>query len=167
MTSWKKRKKHSPVSNNFSNRPPTFTFARLPPISEHTLRISASTEELEKIRTFVADHARFFGFGEADVNDITLCVDEACTNIIKHAYEWKKGRPIHIQMAMKNDEMLVTIIDHGKPFNPDGYQVPTLDEQLAGKKRGGYGILLIRKLMDRVEYMNRKSRNEIRMTKKR
>ncbi len=131
------------------------------------MRISASTEELEKIRKFVADHAREFGFGEADVSDITLCVDEACTNIIKHAYEWKKGKPIHIQLAMKNNEMMVTIVDQGKPFDPDSYQVPTPEEQLSRKKRSGYGILLIRKLMDHVEYLNRKSRNEIRMTKKR
>jgi len=139
----------------------------LPSIKEHTLRISASTEELEKIRRFVADHARKFGFGEADISDITLCVDEACTNIIKHAYQWKKGKPIHIQLAMKGNEMLVTIIDEGKPFDPDSYQVPTLEEQLSRKNRSGYGILLIRKLMDHVEYLNRKSRNEIRMTKKR
>jgi len=139
----------------------------LPSIKEHTLHISASTEELEVIRTFVADHAREFGFGEAEISDITLCVDEACTNIIKHAYQWKKGKPIHIQLAMKGNEMLVTIIDEGKPFDPDKYEVPTLEEQLSQKKRSGYGILLIRKLMDHVEYLNRRSRNEIRMTKKR
>jgi len=136
-------------------------------IKEHTLRISASTEELEKIRAFVAGHARNFGFGEADISDITLSVDEACTNIIKHAYEWKKGKPIHIQLGMKNNEMMVTIIDEGKPFDPESYELPTLEDQLAGKKRSGYGILLIRKLMDQVEYRNRKSHNEIRMTKKR
>ena len=136
-------------------------------VREHTLHISASTNELEQIRNFVAGHARDFGFGETDVNDITLAVDEACTNIIKHAYEWKKGKPIHIQIGMRENEMLVSIIDEGKPFKPDKYKVPTTEEQLSRKKRSGYGILLIRKLMDHVEYRNRKSRNEIRMTKKR
>lgn len=137
------------------------------PVREHTLHISASTNELEQIRNFVADHARDFGFGEAEVHDITLAVDEACTNIIKHAYEWKKGKPIHIQIGMRENEMLVSIIDEGKPFRSDLYKVPTTEEQLSRKKRSGYGILLIRKLMDHVEYRNRKSRNEIRMTKKR
>ncbi len=139
----------------------------MPSIKEHTLHISASTNELERIRHFVADHARNFGFGEDDVNDIILAVDEACTNIIKHAYEWKTGKPIHVQLAMKNRELLVSIIDEGKPFDPDSYQVPTMQDQLTRRKRSGYGILLIRKLMDQVEYRKRNTRNEIRMTKKR
>jgi len=139
----------------------------LPSIKEHTLHISASTDELERIRHFVADHAGKFGFDEGDINDITLAVDEACTNIIKHAYEWKTGKPIHIQLAMRGNEMLVSIIDEGKSFDPAGYKMPSMQDQLNQKKRSGYGILLIRKLMDHVEYRKRNSRNEIRMTKKR
>ncbi|MFO8029112.1 MAG: ATP-binding protein [Cyclonatronaceae bacterium] len=139
----------------------------MPEITEHTLRISASTDELERIRHFVADHARNFGFGDDDINDIILAVDEACTNIIKHAYGWQKGKPIHIQLGMRGKEMLITILDEGKPFDPDSYRLPSMQDQLEQKKRSGYGILLIRKLMDHVEYRKRKSRNEIRMTKKR
>ena len=139
----------------------------MPSIKEHTLHISASTNELERIRHFVADHAGRFGFGEDDINDIILAVDEACTNIIKHAYEWKSGKPIHIQLAMRRNEMLVSIIDEGKSFEPEKYTIPSMQDQLDQKKRSGYGILLIRKLMDKVEYRKQKSRNEIRMIKKR
>jgi len=139
----------------------------VPSIRQHSMRISASTDELEKIRSFVASHAGEFGFSETDVNDIVLAVDEACTNIIKHAYEWNPEKNISVSVAFRNNEMLVSIIDEGKPFDPGSYQTPKLEEQLKNKKRSGYGILLIRKLMDNVEYRKRQSRNEIRMTKKR
>ncbi len=131
------------------------------------MRISASTSELERIRAFVADHARRFGFNEEDVQDIRLAVDEACTNIIKHAYQWRDDKEIQIRIGMRDSEMLVSIIDEGVPFNPKNYSIPSTQDQLDQKKRSGYGILLIRKLMDKVEYRNKKSRNEIRMIKKR
>ena len=131
------------------------------------MRISASTDELEKIRNFVSEHAGQFSFDETDINDIVLAVDEACTNIIKHAYQWNPEKKITVSVAFRNNELLVSIIDEGKPFDPGKYNVPTLEEQLKNKKRSGYGILLIRKLMDNVEYRKKQSRNEIRMTKKR
>ncbi|MDG5767472.1 ATP-binding protein [Balneolales bacterium ANBcel1] len=135
-------------------------------ITEHTLRTGASTEELERIRHFVADHARSFGFGENDISDIQLAVDEACTNVIKHAYQWDATKEIIIRIAEHKNEFLISIFDNGKPFDPKAYRLPTTQDQLEQKKRSGYGILLIRKLMDNVEYRKRKSRNEIRMTKK-
>jgi len=139
----------------------------VPSIKEHTLRVGASTNELERIRHFVADHARDFGFDDHDIHDIQLAVDEACTNVIKHAYQYKTDNQFCVRIGTRGNEMLVSIIDNGKPFDPDAYKMPTTQDQLNQKKRSGYGILLIRKLMDNVEYRKRNSRNEIRMTKKR
>ncbi len=136
-------------------------------LTEHTSRFRASTDALGEIRKFVSGQARQYGFGEEDIDDIRLAVDEACTNIIKHAYEWRDDKYIYIRIAMHNNEMLVSIYDNGKSFDAGRYSVPALQDQLDQKKRGGYGIYLIRKLMDKVEYRKQRSRNEIRMTKKR
>ena len=136
-------------------------------VTEHTIRTVASTNELGRIREFVAGHARKFGFDESDINDIRLAVDEACTNIIKHAYKWRSDNEIAIHITEKADEILISIFDNGRPFDPQAYQLPSTQDQLEQKKRSGYGILLIRKLMDHVEYRNRSSYNEIRMSKKR
>ncbi len=139
----------------------------MPSIKEYTLYTRASTDELERIRDFVMEHARRFGFQETDVNDIVLAVDEACTNIIKHSCKENSNKKIYLCIELRNNEMLVSITDYGNSFDPENYSMPSIQEQLEHKKRSGYGILLIRKLMDNVEYRNRKSRNEIRMTKKR
>lgn len=133
----------------------------------HTLRIAASTDELEHIRSFVSNHARSFGFTDSAIRDITLAVDEACTNIIKHAYKWDPEQEITIQLKMHQNEMIFSVTDRGKAFDPKSYDLPTMQEQLDKKKRSGYGILLIRKLMDKVEYLKNNSHNEIRMSKKR
>jgi serine/threonine-protein kinase RsbW len=51
------------------------------------LRIKSKTENLSEIRDFVSGNARAAGILEATVENIILAVDEACTNIIKHAYK--------------------------------------------------------------------------------
>lgn len=135
-------------------------------IARHHLQIPAATRELEHIRNFVSGHARRFGFPEQAVDDIRLAVDEACTNIIKHAYESRKGQEIRVFVEVYPREMVFSIIDSGKPFDPANYPVPTLQEQLQQKKRGGYGLVLMRRLMDRVEYHKTNSHNELRLTKR-
>ena len=135
-------------------------------LARHHLQIPAATHELEHIRNFVSGHARRFGFSEQAVADIRLAVDEACTNIIKHAYELCKDREIRVYIEVYPREMVFSIIDNGKPFDPANYPVPSLQEQLQQKKRGGYGLMLMRRLMDRVEYHKTNSHNELRMTKR-
>ena len=54
---------------------------------EYKLRIPSQTDNLELIRGFIGKVAEKVGFGEADVGKIELCCDEACTNVIKHAYK--------------------------------------------------------------------------------
>ena len=139
----------------------------MPLEKDHTIRISASTDELERIRKTVSKTAGDFGFDESAIHNITLAVDEACTNIIKHAYEWDPSRQIHMKISLRDEEMQISIQDDGKSFDPDQYNMPTAEQQLKMKKRSGYVMLLMRKLMDAVEYRKLNSRNEIRMKKKR
>ncbi|MDI6401325.1 ATP-binding protein [Balneolaceae bacterium ANBcel3] len=137
------------------------------PPKKHSLQAGASTNELEQIRNFVSDIAKQAGFGEEQVHDIRLAVDEACTNIIKHAYQWDKNNTIGVQVSYHDNKLHIAIKDNGKAFDPDHYQVPTPREQLEKKKRSGYGVLLMRTLMDTVEYEKNRTGNILRMTKKR
>ncbi|KAA0248632.1 MAG: ATP-binding protein [Chlorobiota bacterium] len=53
----------------------------------YRLTITSQTNRLNDVRQFVSGQARTHGFAEDDVNKITIAVDEACTNIIKHGPE--------------------------------------------------------------------------------
>ena len=75
------------------------------------LRIPSQTEKLNMAREFVADAAKVFGFEEDDVNNIALAVDEACTNIIKHAYSYAADKEIDIVVSMKKPEFEILIED--------------------------------------------------------
>ena len=129
------------------------------------LRIPSRTEKLGLAREFVADAAKVFGFAEDDVNNIALAVDEACTNIIKHAYNYETDKEIAIVVSMNKPEFEILIEDKGKHFSPDRVPVPDMKEYMSHYKRGGLGMYLMKKLMDKVEYSILPRKNVVRLIK--
>lgn len=130
-----------------------------------SLNVPSKTEHLSEVRDFVSDAARRFGFADEEVSNIALAVDEACTNIIKHAYHFASDKDITIDVRMQAAEFEILISDKGQHFEPDKVAMPDMKEYLSKYKRGGLGMLLMRKLMDKVEYRIQPSRNVVRMVK--
>ena len=116
------------------------------------MKILSRTEKLKSVRDFVADAATDAGFDEETVNKISIAVDEACTNIIKHAYEFAQNKDIEIAIEMTTDIFEVIITHNGKSFDPDKIKPQDMKEYLTHFRRGGLGMHLMRSLMDRVEY---------------
>ncbi len=130
------------------------------------LVIPSQTERLKEAREFVSKAADQFGFGDDDVNKIVLAVDEACTNIIKHAYGYGKNYTIRISISMQGKEFEITITDQGRPFDPAGVTPPDMKEYLTHFKRGGLGMYLMKTVMDKVEYDFKPGPvNKVRLTK--
>lgn len=132
----------------------------------YSISVQASTEHLAEVRNFVAKHAAEFGFKKQDVADIRLAVDEAYTNIIKHAYKNDEKKSVDIELGYNSSKFWISLLDTGDAFDPSNYSKPDVRQKIKEKKRGGVGVYLIRKLMDDVEYHTEGSVNEIRMTKK-
>ena len=129
------------------------------------LRIPSRTDKLVLARDFVARAARVFGFAEDDVNNIALAVDEACTNIIKHAYHYATDKEIDILISMKKPEFEILIRDAGNHFDPNRVPMPDMKEYMSHYKRGGLGMYLMKKLMDKVEYQIQPRKNVVRLIK--
>lgn len=130
-----------------------------------TLSVEASTEHLAKVRDFVAAHAEKIGLSQKDISEIRLAVDEAYTNIIKHAYKDSMEKKVKIKIGSDTDRLWISLMDEGKSFDPSTYSEPDLIKRIKEKKRGGMGVYLIRKLMDQVQYSRKGQTNEIRMVK--
>lgn len=131
-----------------------------------TKTIESRTDNLLHVREFVLRAAREFGFSEEEASKIVLAVDEACTNIIKHAYHFAPDREIEIVIRPVKGSMQITVIDDGQSFNPSIAKLPDLKQHLSHYRRGGLGIYLMRTLMDKVEYKYAPGKkNEVRLTK--
>jgi len=121
---------------------------------------------LEKISLFVKQAAEETGLDELQVYSVELAVDEACSNIIEHAYGGENIGPIRLELRISAEGLEIMIHDRGKPFNPDS--VPSINIQAPLEKRspGGAGIFLMRKVMDEVHYSFGRGGNTLRMLKR-
>ena len=116
------------------------------------LRVKSKTENLSLIRDFVSEKALDAGLPVTAVEKIMLAVDEACTNIIKHAYKSSPEGEIILNVEYDDEKFTITIIDYGKSFNPESIPQPDLQKYYREHKVGGLGIYLMKSLMDDVKY---------------
>jgi serine/threonine-protein kinase RsbW len=135
-------------------------------VSHNSKRILSRTDYLFEVREFVGEAARAFGFSEEDTANIVLAVDEACTNIIKHAYQYATDKEIEVSIFPQDRSFEIRIYDSGKSFDPSTIRQPDLKEHIGHRKRGGLGVYMMKKLMDKVEYnFHKGKRNEVRLIK--
>ena len=121
-------------------------------ILEQQIVVKSSTDNLEKIREFTKNAALQCGFGEDTIGKIILAVDEACTNIIKHAYKYSPDGIINITISFNDSRFSISITDEGEHFDPTKIPEPDLREYYKQKRVGGLGMFLIKRLMDEVKY---------------
>ena len=116
------------------------------------LTVKSTTDNLSKIRNFVKTLAIQVGFEEEVANKIVLATDEACTNIIKHAYKYSRSGDIVISLSYRSNKFSVSITDKGTHFNSKSIPEPDLKKYYDEKKVGGLGMFLMKKVMDEVKY---------------
>ncbi len=131
----------------------------------HKLTIPSSTRYLEDVRQFVERHAERAKLPEDSVQQLKMAVDEACANVIEHAYKGDTERPIDIAVIVRPDRFTVRIRDEGEGFDPAVYQEPDLTRIVRSRRAGGLGVHIMHRLMDQVEYRQRGRTNECCLTK--
>jgi len=131
---------------------------------EFNLKIQADENNLHQIRDFISDICSRIGFSQRDTNNTKLAVDEACTNIIKHAYEGGTGE-IVVRVLAEPGSIEINLHDSGKSFEWSDVEDPDLDEYVKMGKKGGLGIYLMNQLMDDLNYTSTPSGNSLYMSK--
>lgn len=104
---------------------------------------------------FVVAGARQVGFGEDELFRIELACDEACTNVIEHAYGGENQGTIRVVWDYVDGAFIITIYDQGQYFDPDSVpepNIPKSPDDIDQLKIGGLGIHFMRSLMDDVKF---------------
>ena len=97
------------------------------------------------------------------LDEVELALQEAATNVVRHAYKNEPGQRIRLDVAVDEHELELTITHDGEDFDPEAVPPPSFD----GSRTGGFGIHLIRKLMDDVCYLHGAAGCGVRMRKRR
>ncbi len=134
--------------------------------NKYQLKIPSQSDNLVIIRDVVSKVAYKAGFNKDDVSKIELAVDEACANVIKHAYTKNSNNSIEVIIQTDKQKFVVTVSDKGKGFNPKDIKFPDMKDYLTEMRVGGLGIYLIETLMDKVDFNIKPGvRNQVKMVK--
>ena len=137
---------------------------------ERQLVLPSQYEAIGRACAFVIQEAQSAGLDTRAVYHVQLAVDEACTNIVEHAYGG--GDQGEIILTCGTGQLwgepcfLVRIEDHGIPFDPESIPAPNLSSDPDKLRIGGLGIHFMRQMMDKVEYHFYPGRNELVMCKR-
>jgi len=114
------------------------------------IRVPGRTRHLAAIREFfrmlVAENEDVH-FGDDEINEIQLVLQEACMNVIRHSGAGSYLDPVRVVFLFEADRMVVEVCDRGQGFDPDSVPTPDAD----ALQEGGYGVFIIKQAMDRVE----------------
>ncbi|MDR1838448.1 MAG: SpoIIE family protein phosphatase [Treponema sp.] len=127
------------------------------------LRLEAKPENLRAVIGFVNKEIEKCGYPEDILHQIDIAVEEIFMNIANYAYSPKNGEAaIFISTTEKT---VIRFEDTGKPYNPLEHTGPDLEKPPVSREIGGLGILLVKKIMDTVEYSRQNGKNTFVMTK--
>lgn len=135
--------------------------------SKYQSEFTGQYDSLAEIAEFVRKSAIEAGLDDFSVYSVETAVDEACSNIIEHAYKGKKNGIIKITCNVQPGVLVVVLQDHGKPFDPQKIPKPKLDTPLEKREDHGLGLYFIYQLMDEVHFnFNETSGNTLTMVKR-
>lgn len=131
--------------------------------------LQSNPETLCVVRNALGELAQTFGFPEPECRAIVLAVDEALTNIIRHAYQGRAEQPIEasfrrIQVARDGEHKpALEIVLEDRGVSVDGKKL--CGRSLDDVRPGGLGLHFIKESMDAVEFSRKWGRNQLRMVK--
>jgi serine/threonine-protein kinase RsbW len=136
----------------------------MPPFCRE-LTISGHITDLPDVLAFIEVACEEAGVYPELWFDLQLAVEEACANVIEHAYS-SKGGDLVITFAARGRDVVLTVRDHGRPFAPEKVIAPDMSLPLTQRSIGGLGLHLMYQLMDEVQFDFAEGSNTLVMVKR-
>ncbi len=132
----------------------------------YNFKVPCQKKRLVEIRYFLNDVLKNHLESEIFINSLVLAVDEICANLMIHSHQCNPDKCLELKVSIEYDEIVFEIMDTGNGFNFKDYKEPTIQEIVHNKKKGGLGLMLVRRIMDKIEFIPNKKNNVYRLSKK-
>lgn len=133
-------------------------------LKESTAFFQARPAALEELRRFMLSALWELSLSTKDQSALWLAVEEAATNVIRHAYLYAEG-PLRLSVRTARDYVEFSLYDRGRRLEIKEGEKLDLSRLVETGRKGGLGLYLIEKIMDEVGYLSRGEENEFRMRK--
>lgn len=136
---------------------------------KYSIKVPCCKSKLKTIRSFVDETLGQYVLSDIDLNMLVLAVDEVCANLIVHADidDKMSDECIVLNILIRKNTIVFEVIDqkdHGFDFS--NYREPRLEDLVKTRRKGGLGLMLVRRIMDDVEFKTKDHINVCRMVKK-
>ena len=120
------------------------------------LRIACSRAHLQQVRDFVRNYLTSRQLSDITINQVVLAVDEVVANFIIHANGEDETQFLDLKLAFDDHDLNVEIADNSDTiFQPGPHKDPDMRAYIQEGRKGGMGMTLVTRLMDRVEFFTR------------
>lgn len=108
---------------------------------------------------------QLMNFDNDQIDEVKHALIEGCINAFEHSSS-REGN-VYIKFVMNPDELLVVIQDFGSGFIADEVPEPVLQQKIGGDHKRGWGLMMMKSLMDSVDIASGTRGTQVTMTKKR
>ncbi len=120
------------------------------PVTVLSLRVPAVPDRLRLVRAAVGEASQLAGCSANVAKDVTLAVDEACQNIIRHAYKDIPDGEMVVEIVREGGKLIILLKDFAPTIDPTTVRPRKLEDI----RPGGLGTHLIREIMDEVAFLD-------------
>tara|TARA_Y100000741_G_scaffold323302_1_gene273469 strand:+ start:9100 stop:9507 length:408 start_codon:yes stop_codon:yes gene_type:complete len=106
--------------------------------------------------------AKRMGLDDIKTAEINMALIEACINAFEHS---KSKENVYITYVIEKDNLVIKVGDRGVGFDSEVVAIPNIDEKINSEHKRGWGLKLMKELMDTVEFETTESGTTVTMTK--
>ncbi|BDD00032.1 ATP-binding protein [Persicobacter psychrovividus] len=129
-------------------------------------KVSCSTNKLVELRGFVKHTLHTIGISDTMAYNLALAVDEVCANVMIHSHQCDAHDFIELTIRKKEGYIVFEIVDkHELGYDIENHQSVPVSILIEDKRKGGLGLQLVDKIMDRIEYFNLPPKHVYRLSK--
>lgn len=128
------------------------------------LRFTSDPKRLRMVRERVQEVVEGLGCSKKLISDLVIAINEACMNIMQHAYKGDKSGQIVLEIQTDSGDLQVVLTDFADPVDPEAIRPRDVEDV----KPGGLGTYFIQEIMDDCTYghLDNSAGNYLRMRKK-
>ncbi|MCK5241448.1 ATP-binding protein [bacterium] len=123
-------------------------------LPELFIKIPSSSKILHKLREQIRKFAASLKLSNIQIDNVELAVDEAVSNVIRHAYPRRSDGLIQVRAWQDLGKLVVAVRDYGKGYTPKPVNLATIRKVREELSRGGMGRYLMKQCMDSVQYIS-------------
>jgi anti-sigma regulatory factor (Ser/Thr protein kinase) len=109
------------------------------------ITLAAKTELLSAVASFVREISMKLGLAGTDIDRLELMVEEACMNVIEHAFDPGESGFFDVVVLRKPGQVVVAVEDQGLPFD---------FRKFDADKESGLGVMLMKAFADEIHFLN-------------